>query len=184
MISEIRYEVQVRATNDEGTSDWSRSGNDTTSRPAPGFAPVDQNAFNTFVTDKVLSVETYYIEFVSTGRFEENNQDPGSYTYSNTGSNTGTLTQNYDGGQLGGTCTSELTFSSTTTGTLRYKCGSDENYNSPQQWRFSDAPDPNAFNIEVIWVGSEPSEDHKAAFNAAVTRWENIITSDISRCFC
>ena len=122
LMSETPYEVQVRATNDEGTSDWSPSGNGTTSRPAPGFAPVDQNAFNTFVRDKVLSVETYYIEFVSTGRFEENNQYPGSYTYSNTGSNTGILTQNYDGGQLGGTCTIEMTFSSTTKGTLRAKC--------------------------------------------------------------
>ena len=183
LMSETSYEVQVRATNDEGTGDWSPSGSGTTSRPAPGFAPVDQNAFNTFVRDKVLSVETYYIEFVSTGRFEENNQYPGSYTYSNTGSNTGILTQNYDGGQLGGTCTIDMTFSSTTTGTLRYKCGSDENYNLPQQWRLSDAPDPNAFNIEVIWVGSEPSEHHRAAFNASVTRWENIITSDITDVF-
>ena len=183
LMSETPYEVQVRATNDEGTSDWSPSGNGTTSRPAPGFAPVDQNAFNTFVTDKVLSVETYYIEFVSTGRFEENNQYPGSYTYSNTGSNTGILTQNYDGGQLGGTCTIEMTFSSTTKGTLRAKCGSDANYDSPQQWRLSNAPDPNAFNIEIIWIGSEPSEYHRAAFNAAVTRWENIITSDIPDVF-
>ena len=183
LMSETPYEVQVRATNDEGTSDWSPSGNGTTSRPAPGFAPVDQNAFNTFVRDKVLSVETYYIEFVSTGRFEENNQYPGSYTYSNTGSNTGILTQNYDGGQLGGTCTIEMTFSSTTKGTLRAKCGSDANYDSPQQWRLSNAPDPNAFNIEIIWIGSEPSEYHRAAFNAAVTRWENIITSDIPDVF-
>ena len=183
LMPETSYEVQVRATNDEGTGDWSPSGSGTTSRPAPGFAPVDQNAFNTFVFDKVLSVETYYIEFLSTGRFEENNQHPGSYTYSNTGSNTGILTQNYDGGQLGGTCTIDMTFSSTTTGTLRYKCGSDENYNLPQQWRLSDAPDPNAFNIEVIWVGSEPSEHHRAAFNASVTRWENIITSDITDVF-
>ena len=183
LMPETSYEVQVRATNDEGTGDWSPSGSGTTSRPAPGFAPVDQNTFNTFVVDKVLSVETYYIEFVSTGRFEENNQYPGSYTYSNTGSNTGILTQNYDGGQLGGTCSIEMTFSSTTTGTLRAKCGSDENYDSPQQWRLSDAPDPHAFNIEVIWVGSEPNEGHRAAFNAAVTRWENIITNDIPDVF-
>ena len=183
LMPETSYEVQVRATNDEGTSDWSPSGNGTTIRPAPGFAPVDQNAFNTFVTDKVLSVETYYIEFLSAGRFEENNAYPGSYTYANTGSNTGILTQNYDGGQLGGTCSIEMTFSSTTTGTLRAKCGSEENYDPSQEWRLSDAPDPNAFNIEVIWVGSEPSEGHRAAFNAAVTRWENIITSDISDVF-
>ena len=50
LMSETTYEVQVRATNDEGTSGWSPSGNGTTSRPAPGFAPVDQNAFNTFVS--------------------------------------------------------------------------------------------------------------------------------------
>ncbi|MCY3684139.1 MAG: fibronectin type III domain-containing protein, partial [Gemmatimonadetes bacterium] len=183
LMPETSYEVQVRATNDEGTSDWSPSSNSTTSRPAPGFAPVDQNAFNTFVSDKVLSVESYYIEFLSAGRFEENNAYPGSYTYANTGSNTGILTQNYDGGHLGGTCTIEMTFSSTTTGTLRAKCGSEQNYDSPQEWRFSAPPDPNAFNIEVIWVGSEPSAAHQAAFNAAVTRWENIITSDIPDVF-
>ena len=183
LMSETTYEVQVRATNDEGTSGWSPSGNSTTSRPAPGFAPVDQNAFNTFVSDKVLSVETYYIEFLSAGRFEENNAYPGSYTFSNTGSNTGIFTQNYDGGHLGGTCTIEMTFSSTTTGTLRAKCGSEQNYDSPQAWRFSDPPDPNAFNIEVIWVGSEPSVAHQAAFNAAVTRWESIIRDDIPDVF-
>ncbi|MXZ03811.1 MAG: hypothetical protein F4Y88_09180, partial [Chloroflexi bacterium] len=183
LMSETSYEVQVRATNDEDTSGWSPSGNGTTSRPAPGFAPVDQNAFNTFVTDKILSVESYYIEFLSAGRFEENNAYPGSYTFSNTGSNTGIFTQNYDGGHLGGTCTIEMTFSSTTTGTLRAKCGSEQNYDSPQEWRFSDPPDPNAFNIEVIWVGSEPSAAHQAAFNAAVTRWESIITSDIPDVF-
>ena len=183
LTSDTRYEVQVRATNDEGTGDWSPSGSGTPLSPPPGFAPVDQNAFNALVVDKVLSVETYYIEFVSAGRFEENNAYPGSYTYSNTGSNTGILTQNYDGGQLGGTCTIELTFSSTTTGTLRARCGSDENYDPPQEWLLSDAPDPSAFNIEVIWVGGEPSEDHRAAFNAAVTRWESIITSDIPDIF-
>ena len=183
LMSETTYEVQVRATNDEGTSSWSPSGNGTTSRPAPGFAPVDQNAFNTFVTDKILSVESYYIKFLSAGRFEENNAYPGSYTFSNTGSNTGILTQNYDGGHLGGSCTIEMTFSSTTTGTLRAKCGSEQNYDSPQAWQLSNAPDPNAFNIEVIWVGSEPSASHQAAFNAAVTRWESIITSDIPDVF-
>lgn len=183
LMSETTYEVQVRATNDEGTSDWSPSGSGTTSRPAPGFAPVDQNAFNTFVTDKILSVESYYIEFLSADRFEENNAYPGSYTFSNTGSNTGIFTQNYDGGHLGGTCTIEMTFSSTTTGTLRAKCGSEQNYDSPQEWRFSDPPDPNAFNIEVIWVGSEPSAAHQAAFNAAITRSESIITSDIPDVF-
>ena len=183
LMSETSYEVQVRATNDEGTSGWSPSGNGTTSRPAPGFAPVDQNAFNAFVSDKILSVESYYIEFLSAGRFEENNAYPGSYTFSNTGSNTGILTQNYDGGQLGGTCTIEMTFSSTTTGTLRAKCGSEQNYDSSQAWQLSDPPDPNAFNIEVIWVGSEPSVAHQAAFNAAVTRWESIITTDIPDVF-
>ena len=183
LMPETHYEVQVRATNDEGTSGWSPSGNDTTVRPPPGFAPIDQNAFNAFVGNKILSVETYYIEFESAGRFTENNAYPGSYTYANTGSNTGILTQNYDGGHLGGTCTIEMTFSSTTTGTLRARCGSEQNYDSPQEWRFSDPPDPNAFNIEVIWIGSEPSESHKAAFDAAVTRWESIITSDVPDVF-
>ena len=184
LMSETAYEVQVRATNDEGTSGWSPSGNGTTTRPAPGFAPVDQNAFNTFVSDKVLSVESYYIEFLSAGRFEENNAYPGSYTFSNTGSNTGIFTQNYDGGHLGGTCTIEMTFSSTTTGTLRAKCGSEQNYDSPQAWQFSDPPDPNAFNIEVIWVGSEPSAAHQAAFQCRGYALGEHHHERHPRCFC
>ena len=180
---ETRYEVQVRATNDEGTGDWSSSGRGTTSRLAPGFAPVDQNAFNALVRNNVLSVETYYIEFESAGRFEESDQYPGSYTYSNTGSNTGILTQTYDGGATYGTCAVEMTFSSTTTGTLRARCDSQESYDAPQQWRFSPPPDPNAFNIEVIWIGSQPSERHRTTFNAAVTRWENVITGDLRYAF-
>ena len=149
----------------------------------PGFAPADQNVFNTLVVGKVLSVETYYIEFGTAGRFEEEeDRYPGSYTYSNEGANTGTLTQYYDEGQYGGSCTTELTFTSTTAGTLRYKCG-DENYSSTHQWRLSDVPDPNAFNIEVVWVGPEPSATNKAAFDAAVAHWESVITGDITNIF-
>ena len=145
----------------------------------PGFAPADQNAFNTLVVGKVLSVETYYIEFGTAGRFEENNQYPGSYTYSNEGAKTVALTQYYDGGQYGGSCTTELTFTSTTAGTLRYKCGA-KNYSSTEQWRLSDAPNPNAFDIEIVWVGPEPSATNKAAFDAAVAHWERVITDDIA----
>ena len=92
----------------------------TTSR---GFAPADQQAFNSLVVGKRIDADTYFIDFESAGRFMEGfDRNSGRYTYSNTGANTGTLTQNYDGGLYGGRCTTQLTFTSMTTGTLRYTC--------------------------------------------------------------
>ena len=95
----------------------------TVSRTTSGFAPADQQAFNSLVVGKRIDADTYFLDFESAGRVREGfDRHPGSYTYSNTGANTGTLTQNYDGGLYGGRCTTQLTFTSTTTGTLRYTC--------------------------------------------------------------
>ena len=90
-----------------------------------GFAPADRAAFDRLVVGKrVVSVDDsrYYTEFPSAGRFveyEPGERYPGGYSYSNTGPNTGTLTQNYDDGDV---CTSQFTFTSPTTGTSRYTC--------------------------------------------------------------
>ena len=97
-------------------------------RPS-GFAPVDQAAFDRLVVGKrAVRVDDsrYYTAFPSVGRFVEyvpGARWPGSYLYSKTGPNTGTVTQNYDDGDA---CTSHLTFTSATTATERYSCNDGE----------------------------------------------------------
>ena len=100
--------------------------------PTP-LAPADEAAFNTLFVGKraVTNYPTFYVDFVSPGRFREtegSETSTGSYTYRNTGSNTGTLTLNYDDGDR---CTVSLTFDSTTAGTASYTCndGSSGEYN-------------------------------------------------------
>ena len=66
----------------------------------------------------------WYLDFVSAGRFSEDGSFPGSYSYSNTGSNTGLLEQTYDGGEYGGACEVRLTFDSETAGTYTVTCDS------------------------------------------------------------
>ncbi len=176
LTADTAYEVQVRAANDEGTGDWSPSGSGRTG--GAGLAPVDQDAFNRLVARRVL-ISNYFIAFPYDGRFVENNEDTGSYRYSSTGPNVGTLAQYYDEGQFGGSCSIQLTFTSTTTGTTRYKCGSADDYGASAVWQLSDARDPDFFDIEVVWSRPEPSEANKGAFEAAAARWEQVITRDI-----
>ena len=101
--------------------------------PGEMLAPTDEAAFNTLFVGKraVTNYPTVYVDFVSPGRFRETEGSDiwtGSYTYRNTGSNTGTLTLNYDAGDR---CTASLTFDSTTAGTASYTCndGSSGEYN-------------------------------------------------------
>ena len=89
-----------------------------------GFAPPNEQTFNSQMVGKSFHAETFLLDFVSAGRFSEDGRLPGSYSYSNTGANTGLLTLTYDGGQYGGGCTLQMTFASATTGTLRYTCDS------------------------------------------------------------
>ncbi len=92
--------------------------------PSVQFAPSDEQTFNNRMVGNRLHAETFFIDFVSNGRFNESGSIPGSYQYSNTGPNTGTLTLTYDGEQYGGGCALQLTFTSATTGTLHYTCNS------------------------------------------------------------
>ena len=104
------------------------------------LAPLDEQTFNSQMVGKSFHVETWFLDFVSAGRFSENGRLPGSYSYSNTGSNTGLLTLTYDGGQFGGGCTLQLTFASATTGTLIYTCDSGEG--GQATWRISEIGTP------------------------------------------
>ena len=69
------------------------------------FAPADQAAFDDLAVGQRMALDDnifssfYYVDFVATGRFRETDSPAiftGSYTYRNTGSNTGTLTFNFD----------------------------------------------------------------------------------------
>ena len=107
---------------------------------AVGFAPLDEQTFNGRMVGKSFHVETWFLDFVSAGRFSENGRLPGSYSYSNTGSNTGLLTLTYDGGQYGGGCTLQLTFASATTGALHFIC--DSGLEGQETWRISEIGTP------------------------------------------
>ena len=104
------------------------------------LAPLDEQTFNSQMVGKSFHAETWFLDFVSAGRFSENGRLPGSYSYSNTGSNTGLLTLTYDGGQFGGGCTLQLTFASATTGTLSYTCDSGDD--GQETWRISEIGTP------------------------------------------
>ena len=108
--------------------------------PGVMLAPADQAAFNDlFVGKRVLSPHpAYYTDFVSPGRFRETEGSDiwtGSYTYRNTGPNTGTVTFNYDDGDR---CVASFTFVSTTAGTATYTCNDGESGES--NWRLVEIP--------------------------------------------
>ena len=88
------------------------------------FAPADEQSLNRLVVGNRLHAVGFYIDFPSAGRFLESGSLPGSYSYASTGSDTGTMTLTYDGGNFGGSCTLLLTFVSATTGTFSYTCAS------------------------------------------------------------
>ena len=175
------YEVRVRAINDEGIGAWSDTAHGGTAgagggtSPGASYAPASQSAFDTRFVGNFLSTESYFIQFLLSGRFRQNNDHRGAYTYENTGSNTGTVTQTYDDtGTFGGSCTIRLTFASETSGTTRYTC--DGGQSGREEWRM-DVVDSDAFNIEIIPVGTRRSSVD-SAFRAAVARWESVISAN------
>ena len=146
----------------------------------PGNEPVDQAAFEALVSGKVLSIESYYLEFDS-GRFNEIGEYQGDYTYAveDTSSGTGVLTLRYDEGVSIDSCKVELLFVQPTKGNTRYRC--DEGlFLDFEQWKLTDAPDPDTFDIEIVWVGEELGGAYRMAFESAVERWERVITSDLT----
>ena len=139
--------------------------------PGEMLAPANEAAFNDLVVGKRAATgnPTVYVDFVSPGRFRETegaDTFTGSYTYQNTGSNTGTLTFSYDDGER---CTSSLTFISTTAATETYTCndGSSGKYT----WQLveipaSDAPD---FVVQTPSVSdSSPNAGESFTLSATV----------------
>ena len=108
--------------------------------PGEMLAPADEAAFNDLVVGKRVATNypTVYVDFVSPGRFratEGADTYTGSYTYRNTGSNTGTLTFNYDDGDR---CTTHLTFASAMAGTATFTCN--DGSSGAYDWRLVEIP--------------------------------------------
>ena len=104
------------------------------------LAPADEAAFNDLFVGKraATNFPGVYVDFVSPGRFRETRLVvtwTGSYTYRNTASNTGTLTFNYDDGDL---CTAHLTFTSATMGMATSMC--DDGESVEYNWRLVEIP--------------------------------------------
>ena len=134
------------------------SGGGGPTTPPSGYAPADQNAFDRLAVGKRILMESFFVDIVAAGKFTESfARFAGSYTYANTGADTGELTQFYDDSELfGGRCTVELTFTSTTTGTSDHtSCADgfidDEEYD----WRLSDLSTPVYWGAEadIIYFG-------------------------------
>ena len=108
--------------------------------PGVMLAPADEAAFNDLFVGKraATNFPGVYVDFVSPGRFRETRLAvtwTGSYTYRNTASNTGTLTFNYDDGNL---CTAHLTFTSATMGMATSMC--DDGPSVEYNWRIVEIP--------------------------------------------
>ena len=147
------YRITVRSADGQTAA---ASTTVTVTEPPASLAPADQDAFNeVFVGKRVLAgVPNYYIDFISPGRFKEtegSDEYAGSYTYQNTGSNTGTVTLNYDDGDR---CTFQLTFTSETSGTATFSCN--DGTSGSASWRLVDIPpdDDDEDTSQVCATGS------------------------------
>ena len=100
------------------------------------IAPMDSQAFNRLMLGNRLSAESFFLDIVSDGRFVEDGRIPGSYSYASTDLNTGTLNLTYDQGNYGGGCVIQLTFASSSSGSLRFTCES--GLMSQEDWRLSE----------------------------------------------
>ena len=114
---------------------------------ADGFAPADQAAFDALYVSVRIGVSeapSYYLDFVSPGRFrefEDGETYTGSYTYEKTGPNSGTLVSNYDDGDQ---CTASLEFESASTGTSSFSCN--DGTAATVTWQLADTPGDAIFN--------------------------------------
>ena len=133
--------------------------------PGEMLAPANEAAFNDLFVGKRVATNfpTVYADFVSPGRFrvtEGADTYTGSYTFQNTGSNTGTLTFNYDDGDR---CTTHLTFASAMAGTATFTCndGSSGEYN----WQLVEIP-----QLQVTMYASPTSIERG---QSATLRWSS-----------
>ena len=147
------YRITVRGANGQTAS---ASVAVTVTEPPASLAPADQDAFDEVAVGKRLltGVPNYYLDFISPGSFREtegSDEFSGNYTYQNTGSNTGTVTLNYDDGDR---CTFRLTFTAATSGTATFSCA--DGTSGSSGWRLVDIPagDDGGESSKVCTAGS------------------------------
>ncbi len=157
-----------------------------------GSAPADQNAFDRLAVGKRILAESYFLDIVSAGRFTEGfGRREGRYTYTNTGPNTGNLTQIYDDSELfGGKCTLEMTFTTEATGTVGYTCD-DGTSGDAEAWRANDlstpvftraTPDTLYFRFLDTWrAGETRAYDLELRTKAPQGEWEEFCTTFTNR---
>ena len=144
-----------------------------------GSAPDTQFRFVELVSDKILSTESSNFEFLARSRFSQSSGAyRGSYTYSILDEEIGSaiISLRYDSGTE---CTMGLYFIQPIHGHMQFSCSNGTSRDN-LQWRLFEAPNPNSFDIDIVWVGEELSGSNRFAFDAAVERWETIITSDLT----
>ena len=152
-----------------------------------GFAPADQQAFNSLAVGKRIRAETFFVDVTSAGRFAEGfRREKGRYTFTNTGPNTGNLTQMYDDSEfLGGRCTLEMTFTTSATGTMRFTCA-DGSEGDAEAWRTTDlsapvfaraTPDTLYFRFLDTWrAGETRAYDFELRTKTPPGEWDEFCT--------
>ena len=146
---------------------WSHIGETTVS----GLAPADQASFDARVVGKrvLTDVTAYYLDFVSTGRFQENEGDAvytGDYTYRYAGPDSGVVELSYDDGD---SCTWNITFEQATSGTSEYSCN--DGSTGTANWRLVDIPASGAPDLVVESPSVDdatPVADGSFTFSATV----------------
>ncbi|MDE2998487.1 MAG: hypothetical protein OXU79_05335 [Gemmatimonadota bacterium] len=184
----------------DDVSDESDTGNNcsgsvtvTVTQATPsGFAPANQNAFNRLAVGKRILAEAFFVDVPSAGRFTEGlSRHGGRYTYTNTGPNTGNLTQIYDDSELfGGRCVSQLTFTSATSGNADTTCD-DGTEGSAGTWEISDlstpifvraSADTLHFAILATWrAGQTRAYDLQLRTETPQGRWNDVCVTYTNR---
>ena len=157
-----------------------------------GSAPADQDAFDRLAVGKRILLETFFLDIVSAGRFTEGfRRHEGRYGYTNTGANTAQFTQTYDDPELfGGRCTTELTFTSPTTGTARFACDNGAT-GETENWSLSDlatpmflgaVPDTLYFAFRDTWrAGQTRAYDFQLREKTPQGRWNDVCVTYSNR---
>ena len=159
---------RITVTDDDGAT----SSDDVKVTVTAGFAPADEDTFDDLVVGKRLLAEDdpSGLDFVSAGQFividvGESDTYRGTYSYENTGPNSGRVEFVYDDGDR---CTGNLTFDSISSGTGTGSCDSGDGESETSSWQLVDIPDIPDLMVQSPSV-SDSSPNAGAPFTLSVT---------------